>query len=73
MTASSDDLHRLVDELPDDLKPVARRRLQELLEGREQESSEEPWSGEGLLSLAGSAEGPKDLSSKHDEHLGSAS
>lgn len=73
MTASSDDLHRLVDELPDDLKPVARRRLQELLEGDEPGSSEETWSGEGLLSLAGSAEGPTNLSSEHDEYLDSAS
>lgn len=73
MTASSDDLHRLVDELPDDLKPIARQRLQELLEDEELGDPEETWSGEGLLSLLGSAEGPKDLSSKHDEYLDSAS
>lgn len=73
MTASSDDLHRLVDELPEDLRPEALRRLQELLEGVEPEFSEDTWSGEGLLSLAGSAEGPEDLSTEHDEHLGSAS
>lgn len=73
MTASSDDLHRLVDELPEELRSEAVRRLQELLEAEQDSEADEPWSGEGLLALAGSAEGPEDLSSSHDEHLDSAS
>ncbi len=71
MTASSDDLHRLVDELPEELQGEAIRRLKQLLE--KEEDAEETWSGEGLLTLAGSAEGPEDLSSKHDQYLDPAS
>lgn len=35
----------------------------------ETEAERVPEQLDGLLSLAGSAEGPKDLSSEHDEHL----
>lgn len=32
-------------------------------------NSEDGWSGEGLLALAGTAEGPEDLASEHDRYL----
>lgn len=35
----------------------------------ETEAERVPAQLDGLLSLAGSAEGPEDLSSEHDEHL----
>lgn len=74
MTASSDDLHRLVDRLPQEAREEAQRRLEELIafkEGLEQDEDppEEAWSGDALLKLAGSGDGPEDLSTQHDSYL----
>lgn len=76
MTASEDELHRLVDQLPEGVREEARRRLTELLDDPEAGTVE--FDGEdrpldGLLELAGSARGPRDLSSEHDRYSDPAS
>lgn len=76
MTTSRDELHRLIDALPDEQRDEAEARLRELLEetGQGAREGEMPardngaWSGEGLLSLAGSVSGPSDLSRRHDAY-----
>jgi Mn-dependent DtxR family transcriptional regulator len=74
MSIPDDELHRMVDRLPESLRDEARRRLQELLETADGEEPGEPsWSGQGILELAASMEGPDDLSVRHDDPLDGAS
>ncbi len=67
MTASKRELHKLVDRLRDEDTEAAKRLLQQLLEDHQGDG--EPWSGEGLLSMAGAGEGPSDLAEHHDRYL----
>jgi len=72
MPDSLDDLHRLVDDLPGELHSEAVQRLQGRLEDGQEPAGDAGWPGEGLLVLAGSAEGPGGLSASHDERLNAA-
>lgn len=70
MAPSREELHRLVDEIPEELRREAYRRLEVLLGTvGQQRSRGDEWSGDGLLALAGCAEGPESLSSHHDVAL----
>lgn len=78
MTVSKDDLHELVDRLPGDRAEDAYRFLARLLNDRDtdpdtdadrERGTGETWAGHELLEMAGTAEGPSDLSTHHDRHL----